>query len=64
MCELCIKAVCLECHVSDPFVVGMMVDGTHEHKVSHYHDDDDPDVIGKGEHQTTEVVLMHGIVLA
>ena len=41
--------------VSHQALVGMVVDGLHQHQAVHDHDYDDADIIGEGHQQATEV---------
>ena len=63
MGKLGIEAACLEGNVAHPFVVGMMVDCPHQGKIPYNHDDDDPYIVGQGEHQSPEIVLIDDVVL-
>ncbi len=58
MGELCVEHIGLKGHIADPFSIGVEVDAAHKHEVAHYHDDDDADIVGKREHQSSEVILI------
>lgn len=54
-----VQVVGLKCRIDHEFLIGMMVDRSHECEAVHDHYDDHSYIIGQGHQQSAEIVGFH-----